>query len=392
MLIRIILHLIILCSLNFFNLSVLENYSRFISLLGVMLIVAIIVLNAIYGKASPIRRNYTIPVLLVFTGFFTSLLYANIHYDQQIFSTLWEGREMFLYLGYFMIHLVRPDPKEIERIIVFYALLFIVLYILQYVIFPYELFNVKMFEDRGTIRISLPGVTYILVGYFLMLQKYLLTNKLKYMLVNFMILLIVILLGGRQLLLIILFLTVISLIISRKIKNKLSIYFLILIGMIPLYFIFQNIFLELLSATAENIGKGGSDMRIKAIRYFLLDSFPNTMSYITGNGIPSTTSAYGRRILMISSKYKYFVSDIGIIGNYFYYGLFFVAGVLFIFYKTIIIKICSNESYLKYTFYALLIMLPTGGGFTYGEFILPMTFFLYYLDVSNYRFYSSLPD
>jgi len=390
MITRILLHIIILCSLSFYNVTFLGTLARYFNLLGVVLIIFLIFLFIIYGESGQFKKHFTWPIILILIGVLLSTGFCYIFYNQSIFYTFWEQKEMFLYLGYFMVHLMKPNPKEIERIIGVYAIVFIVFYFVQYMIYPVEIFNVDMWQNRGTIRIALPGITFLIIGYFLFFQTFLQTNKFLHFLRCFLILLIAVLLGGRQLISVLVLMTIIILILSKRIKNRFLIYLLVIIGLIPLYFIFYNIFHELIKATFVNVNRGSEDIRLKALRYFLLDSFPNTISYLTGNGAPSETSNYGRGISTIAGKYRFFLSDIGIIGNYYLYGMFFLVGVLLIFFRITLLKISSNHKYLQYFFASLFIMLPMGGGFAYGELIFPLILFLYLIDVSNYQIKESL--
>jgi hypothetical protein len=281
-----------------------------------------------------------------------------------------------------MLHLIKPDPKELERIFIFYAVIFIVFYILQYLVYPTKIFNVGMQIDRGTIRIGLAGVAFTSIAYFLLLQRFLTENKVRDLLICMLILLVTILLGGRQLIFVLLFMTIIYLVMSKRIKNRLVIYTLILIALIPLYFIFFNIFQEIFEQTLVNLDSGSEDIRVKAYRFFLMKSFPNTLSFITGNGVPSPTSSYGKNMEIITSRFHYYISDIGIIGNYFYFGMFFLIGVLMLFWRVFTAKLLPEHNYIKYLFASLIVMLPMGGGFTYGEFIFMLTIVLYLVDVS----------
>jgi hypothetical protein len=383
---KILLHIIILCSLSFYNIAFLGPKVKYFDLLGVMLILFILVIYIVYSKPIQFKKYFTWPIVVTMTGVLLSTGFCKIYYGQSILYTFWEQKEMFLYLGYFMIHMMKPDPKDIEKIISLYAIIFIAFYFLQYILYPTVIFDVDMREDRNTIRIALPGSIFMLIGYFMFLQKFMQTNKPKYFIFCFLILLAVILLGGRQLISILSLMTILGLIFSKRIKSRGFIYFLIMVGFIPMYFIFYNIFVELTSATITNLTHGNEDIRLKTLRFFLLDSFPNTVSYITGNGAPSITSSYGRGLSAAAGKYKFFLSDIGIIGNYFVYGLFFVLGVLFIFLRTARLKILPGQYYTRYLFASLFLLIPMGGGFAYGEFIFPIMLVLYVIDVSNYQF------
>jgi hypothetical protein len=128
---------------------------------------------------------------------------------------------------------------------------------------------------------------------------------------------------------------------------------------------------------------GEEYIRIQAARYYLTDFFKSPVAYITGNGMYFTRSSYGRLISLNALVYKYNLGDIGIIGDYAMYGLFFVLGVLIICIKAIRIRMKHEHFYVKYIFIAVIISLPTSGGFGDADFVCFIACILYLIDVSN---------
>jgi len=114
------------------------------------------------------------------------------------------------------------------------------------------------------------------------------------------------------------------------------------------------------------------------------------LSYIFGNGASSARSEYSNKLGMISSKYGYFLSDIGILGNYIKYGILFVLGVFGILYKSFKIKIQPEYNYIKYFYILNALCIILGGGFADSDFIVLACITLYILDVS--KFYADHQD
>jgi len=96
----------------------------------------------------------------------------------------------------------------------------------------------------------------------------------------------------------------------------------------------------------------------------------------------SNNTGYGLEMSRLMAQH-YFLGDIGLIGNYAIYGAFFVIGVIGICVKSIIIRISSNQAYLRYMFIAIVLSLLTGGGFANSDFICAAMCLLYIIDVSN---------
>ena len=178
--------------------------------------------------------------------------------------------------------------------------------------------------------------------------------------------------------------TIINLIASKRIKSRFLIYILVIIGAFMIVIIFKNIIVSLIEATAQTKKSGLENVRIRAMGFYLTKMFPNGLSYIFGNGVASGKSEFASRMFMYSTKYGYYLADIGIIGNYVNYGAFFVLGIILMLWKIFKTKIEHSFNHLKYFFLVVLLTLPTGGGFSGSELIVVVCLSLYMLDVSSF--------
>jgi len=129
---------------------------------------------------------------------------------------------------------------------------------------------------------------------------------------------------------------------------------------------------------------GLDNIRIRAIGFYLTRMFPDGLSYVCENGVASRESEYARRSFMYTSKYGFYLSDIGIFGNYINYGAFFVIGVIGLLWKVFKTQIEHSFNHLKYFFMVVLLTLSTGRGFSESELIVVVCLALYLLDVSSY--------
>ncbi|NJK95453.1 MAG: hypothetical protein HC905_11580, partial [Bacteroidales bacterium] len=93
------------------------------------------------------------------------------------------------------------------------------------------------------------------------------------------------------------------------------------------------------------------------------DFFPNTLSYIIGNGAANPYSEYGSRVIFYMQYFGYFQADIGMIGDYSKYGIFFVLTGLFLIFRIITMRMPAEISFVKYMFAGTLLMSFTGSGF-----------------------------
>ena len=384
MLKKIYISLIVLCGLRLYELMILQDYTKISHLMGIGIIFILIIVYGVYDSSQKFKPNFTIFIIIILISLPASMYIANTVYDQSIQLSLVGERDMFYYFAYFAVHAIKAKPKDIERIFLYFGFIFIIFYFIQMIVYPHELFNVSIFKDRGTLRVFLPGITYMVVGFFYTLQNFLEKNQVKYLVFNFLSLSIMILIGSRSLLLVVLLVTIINLLISKRIKSKILIYILSAFGAVILLIMFKNIFVQMLEVTQHTRKTGLENIRIRAIGFYFTTMFPNGLSYIFGNGVASGESELASRMFLYSSKYGYYISDIGIIGNYINYGAFFVIGVIGMLWKIFKTKIEPSFNHLKYFFLVVLLTLPTGGGFSASELIVVVCLSLYILDVSTF--------
>lgn len=380
---KFIVILIILCSLLFYDFKFLGKYSKLIELAGIGIMIVVSIIYSIYDDSHRFKHHFSSLVIMILIALPISMYMANLFHNQSIGVSLYSQRSIYYYFLYFLLHQLKIKPKDFEKIFIVLAIVYVIFYLLQYTIYPRVIFNTTIFKDRGTLRISINGLSFMLIGYFLSLQYVLRRNQPKYIILMVASYIIVILVGSRLLLFSVAAVTMLNLVIEKRIQSRLAIYLLVLSGLIFLFLAFQNVFQEMLSVTKETRSQGMDYIRVRAARYFLSRFFPNKLTYLFGNGASSANSEYSSYIDFLSKKYGYYLSDIGIIGNYVNFGILFVIGVLGILYKTIKSKIQPGYHYIKYFFILNALCIIVAGGFAQSDFIVLVTISLYMIDVSK---------
>ncbi|MBN1187064.1 MAG: hypothetical protein JXB49_32600 [Bacteroidales bacterium] len=386
----IILVVIILCSTSLYQFSYFGPLQKGAELMGTLIIFILIIFHFVYSTQKSIRQNYSFALFLIFLSMFTSMMMAYIERDQRIIHTLFAQRALYYYFLYFLLHQMKFDTKDMEKIIIFFAILYVGLQFLQTALYPRVLFDATVRAERGTIRIYIPGSHYIAIGFYLYLQKFLRSNKIKYSFLLIMIFSVYVMRGGRQSLAVITLVSVLFLIVDIRVRSRLIMILLGMVGAFSIFIIFQSVFMELFIRSRRDISMGEELSRILTARYFLTDFFKSSLAYITGNGMYYNHSDYGKQISHIRTVYHYSLGDIGLIGNYAIYGIFFVIGVIVICIKTLLIKIEPKYTYVKYYFIAVIISLITSGGFASSDFICLVVVLLYLTDISNESYLNNL--
>lgn len=375
--------LIIFCSTAGYKISALGQIQDVLVLLGIAIILVSIILRFVYSKEKSVPHHFNLPISLIFLALLTSMLMAFSNRDQSLGETLYAQHAIYYYLFYVLLHQLKIEIKDLERIFIAFGILYVFLFLLQFFAYPTILFDAYIRPDRGTVRIYLPGTDYLFISFFFGVQYFFRTNKMKYLLLLLGIATIFVLTGGRQTMATVVLIVVFFILFDRKIKSKFLLSVVGVIGALAVYIIFQSIFEALLLQSKKDLQYGDNYVRFRAAEYYLTDFYKSPWAYLTGNGMYRFGSGYGNDILFNMEKRRYFLGDIGIIGNYAIYGPFFVIGVLMICYRALKIKIQSRYFYLKLMFLSLLLSLIIAEGFALSSTICFVVIMLYMIDVSN---------
>jgi len=288
---------------------------------------------------------------------------------------------------YFTLHVLNIEKKEMQRIIIYFGLIYVFFYLLQFFAFPAQIFDIPVRADRGTVRVYLEGLGYAMLGYFMCLHIFYYSNKVRYLLLALLFFIPVILFGARSGLFTLLLGTIVQLLFSKRVKSRVLISFLVLASLIPAFFFFKGIFEGIVQATVAESAEGSENVRLLAIQYYLVNFIPNKLAYITGIGAPSEKSPLGQLTLTLSLNYGYYLSDIGIIANYVTYGVLFVIAIFMIIYRSLTMKIKTDMKYMKFfLFFEAYMLLPIAAGFAYSGSIATFCCIFYLLDISAHEY------
>jgi hypothetical protein len=383
---NIIVVIIVLGSLAFFEPVFLDRQTIGLIHLGITgLIFTLLILYSVYDTSKKIRASFTFGIILLFFAVCISMIGAFVFHFQQFQITLMAQRVIYLFIFYFLLHQLKPEPRFVIRLFIVISLIWSVLYIIQWIAFPTQLFGNQMFKDRNTIRIFLPGVTYAVISYFVCLLKFLKTSHYKYLFPLLLLLTVFVLLGTRQLLGPTLLITILAVVQSKKIHSKVFITLLGIASIVPIYFIFQDIINAMIDITLQQGGKFTENIRFRAVMFYLYRFAPGKLSFLIGNGAYSGHSAYGIMMDNYSKLFGYYLSDIGIIGEFILYGIIFVTAELIILFKIAFIQYPEEFRFIKYVVYSMFFSIFVGAGaFVTAEGIVMICLLLYLVDVSKW--------
>ena len=375
--------LIILCSTGFFNLTMLGSGQKAAEVLGAGIIIALLAIHLVYSDQLTFKKNFVPFILLIFLSAVSSMITASYVREQSFSTSLFTERAILYYFFYFLLHQLKIRPRDLEIIFIIFGIIHVCLYLLQYFSYPKILFDVFMISDRGTIRIYLAGSDYLALCYFMSMYFWLKTNKIIYAVLMLAAFSIFVLLGGRQTMALMVLVLILAILFTRKVKSRLFVTVMVIGGAACIFYMFQDIFKELLVTSNRDRSQGSSYVRIQATKFFMTTFFKSPVAYITGNGVPGNNSEYGQEISLIRMTKGFYLGDIGMIGTYVMYGAFFVIGVAGIFYKAFLTKIQEHYRYVKFMFLGSLLSLVTGSGFGATDYICFICCLMYIIDVTS---------
>ncbi|MGC9343763.1 MAG: hypothetical protein ACP5E3_13750, partial [Bacteroidales bacterium] len=165
MLKKIILVFIILCSLKFYQLAFIpEVVFKISEWIGIGMIFAILIIYIVYSREKLFRQKFAFPIILILISVIISMFAAYGYHNQSFLKTAIAQRAIYFYFIYFLLHYMKMEGEFIIRLILVFGLIYIILYLTQYIVFPSQITNSKMFIDRGTLRIFLSGAGYLVIG------------------------------------------------------------------------------------------------------------------------------------------------------------------------------------------------------------------------------------
>mgnify|MGYP006287776007 CR=1 FL=1 len=353
---KVFLYFLVLCTIHFWG------YNRIPDTMY-RLMELILVLYFLYRTAFIFHHGgmrFKIPILIFILGTILNMLSAFFNHDQMIRDSFIQFFPYYFILFYFILHDQGFEREDMEKLILAMAILYAVIYIFQEQSYPNRFFNGAMYRDRGTLRLRIEGGGFIMLAYFLSLNRYLLNRRVIYLLLCGLFFYITLKGGFRSL-------TAAAIILSAilyiKLVNRSGFnYFLVIVAAIAFIGMLQwdptaRVIEGMISATEEQQAeqdRGETNIRILQFEYFTKEYPKNFSYYIVGGGLPGAFGYYSNYMLRLQGNGYYWV-DLGLIGFYFVIGLVALVGLLFYAIKATFIRLPENSLYLNFYFAYLLL-------------------------------------
>ena len=264
----------------------------------------------------------------------------------------------FVLVFYFYLCKRKPDVGSVETYILAFGLLYCALWLYAMIQFPTPVFGFgaegELEEDlsRGINRINFVGYLSLVFAYFLSLNRAFLSRKRAFYVLSAVLFVFIVLQVTRQIIFLAAFVSIIYL-FQKKPKA-------LLLGLLLLILIFgfgnrievssDSILGSLINLTEtqmENNQYGEKDIRLVEYEYFFTQWSRNIITDIIGNGIPHSSSSYGRMQTHLQDSYGLYLSDVGYARIYVTIGLVGLVLYLTLFIKCCLAKLPENLMYAK---------------------------------------------
>ncbi len=327
---------------------------------GIGIIIFVLLFQQLSGYKTGEKQHFKKEIYLLLLAAFFSMFMANAFHNQPFTITLIAQRYIYFFFFYFFLHTIKPEIEDLEKLFLPLAFVYVFLYLTQYMVYPTRIVDSRVGVERGTVRIFIPGGGFLLLAYYMSLQKLLKNYELKYGIYCLIFFVINgILQGTRQSLASIVLLTVAFIFFSKQVKSRTLVMLMAGVAGLAVFILFQDIFLELIAVTRKESTATRENIRLVAVRFFLTEFMPNNLAYIFGNGQDSLNSSFGKEVNLYK-KLGLYQSDIGLIGDYTKFGLLFVIAQLSIMARVIFGKLPKEIVYLRYFFISRALVMFTG--------------------------------
>jgi hypothetical protein len=379
----------ILCSIHFFELyyNLGEVFYFLIDAVGFSIILSIIFFRKDYIR--PKFQLFRKPLIFFYLALLISVFSCYFFHGQGVISTIIAMRYLYFLSIYFVLTKLKLDKKWLEKMILIGAVVYMIVFIIQVLIFPMQIVDVGRIDgvDRGFLRFRIEGVGFLMLAGFLSLNRFLIYKKYFYAFFYLFCLTGLFMLGFRTLLLTALFSSyVLILRLVKKPSTVLRYNLLIIVLLIGSYNIpYVNSFVnDAVEITVDQSEMNEDYIRFQEFNFYYNDVNIDNFTLVLGNGFPQEDSKYGKYIIDVGvERNGFIVQDLGLIGFGLVYGLLSLIAYLFVAFKAMFVKTEKKDVYLScYFIYLFTSSFTTTEIYRIGIFGV-MALALYLIDLSS---------
>jgi hypothetical protein len=296
--------------------------------------------------------------VLIFFIFF-SIIPAQIFWNQNLIDTFISTLPFLTFLFYFFLIRTKPTIADIEYVIWFFVIIYLVCFYAALIIAPVKIFEGFGELDKGIdttrglsrIRLTIIGGGPLYLAYFFSISKIKKSKKVKWVFICLFLFISILLHLGRQAIFFSFILGLLYFIERLSLMRK---FFILLFASIAAWFIinYESIvsnLLEITKADYSNQLEGDDNIRLKAYNFYLFEVSPNIYTILFGNGQYSLgKSAFGNFIDKNGRSNGYIPADVGYGYIHLNFGIIGLCLFLIVLFSALSAKIQPESNYSKY--------------------------------------------
>ncbi|WP_432328398.1 hypothetical protein ACRQ5D_01940 [Mucilaginibacter sp. P25] len=274
-------------------------------------------------------------IFFIYASVTCSTVMAAVYHKQGLSTTLVTQRFMYFYLVYFALGALNVSSANVEKALKYTAIFFGCMYFLQYLVYPAMVFYFpKVQIERSTLRFRVDGFEFLIFLAAFSINRILNKNILFYPLL-ILSLVVNLLSGSRFLVAITVFTIGLVAFKSKNVSFGLKVFVVVLFAL-SVFFIIPSTYVSTITETTQKELAQGSDyIRIPAAYYYLTTYNTDIPTWIFGNGVYDANSSYGLQVLAIGENFGYYLGDIGFIGEFVRFGIFYFVVICVLLYRAI---------------------------------------------------------
>lgn len=274
----------------------------------------------------------------------TSVIGAYLFHRQPIGLTLLLERVNLFWLLYFVLHIFDLPTERIKNLIIFLGGVWAFLTVAQQFTYPTAFFYSRGEDIRaGVIRLMVTGLPFGVFVLFYYFNEYLITRKTNYLLFAFFMMAALYFNGSRQTLGAAIFCMLIAVFMLKGEEKWKYITTLVLMGLVVVLFLQPSFLAEHIELTTVQMNDEDY-IRFRAVDFYFNEYWPHWGAKLIGNGKPHIDSDYGLEMEYLSKGLGLFRVDIGIIGAYNSFGLFYIVNAIIVTIKALSFRLPSEKN------------------------------------------------
>lgn len=358
---------IVLIGINLWSFQVIgEVFFKALELLAGLTMLVIVASNTSILFKRGVK--FKVEVLLFLLLPLLSLIGAYAFHDQPVHLSLLFYRINLFWLFYFVLHIFNISSEKIIKLMIFIGCGWALLTVIQQFTYPIIFFYTRSEDIRGNVVRIMPSGQHF--GVFVLLYffySFLVSKKETALPFIALGLAGVYFYGSRQTL----GMAIVSMLVGVLLLKGLAKWKYLISAVFAALFVVVVMQPSMISEYMELTNRQVSDedyIRFQAIDFYLNQYWPHWWAKLLGNGQAHEQAAYGVEMYYITKVLGFHRSDIGIIGVYNAYGVFYILNIIFVCVRAFFMKMpLAKDKYLKLPIFYTAILLPLSVSFSTGS-------------------------